>query len=296
MGAGLLANAVIQSIYSVTDAQLSRASPLPHGFCSDCETSASLGGGTFVLDLGEVFLAQLRQILGAVAAAEVFQGTAHTVQLAVHRLQVIQQLTDGTRYRVRHVFADAIGIEADLLGHGLALGLLLITHFRLDDDPPRNTDNRCARRYSLGHHSIGADLGARTHGKRTEHLRARPDYNAIFQRRVALAFVPGCATQGHALVKGHVITNLEIVDLQKRVYSPDFACAPAPDLKEVRCYFQRADLVWDVDTVFDVRPMNCFGGKGEPISGGVYLESPGERDIRLEKEAKRKAAAKKGAR
>ncbi len=121
---------------------------------------------------------------------------------------MIQQLTDGTRYRVRHVFADAIGIEADLLGHGLALGFLLITHFRLDDDPPGNADNRCARRYSLGHHSIGADLGARTDGKRTEHLRARPDYNAIFQRRVALAFVPGCAAQGHALVQGHVITNL----------------------------------------------------------------------------------------
>ena len=119
--------------------------------------------------------------------------------------------------------------------------------------------------------------------------------------QVAVTFPAARAAKGgrpyeYEVTARHVITNLEIVDLQKRVYSPDFACAPAPDLKEVRCYFQRADLVWDVDTVFDVRPMNCFGGKGEPISGGVYLESPGERDIRLEKEAKRKAAAKKGAR
>ena len=63
---------------------------------------------------------------------------------------------------------------------------------------------------------------------------------------------------------------------------------------EVRCFFQRADLVWDVETVFDVRPMNCFGGKGAALSGSVYLESPGEREIRLTKEAKQRKAAKKG--
>ena len=38
-------------------------------------------------------------------------------------LQVIEQLTDGARHRIGHVFADAVGIETDLLGHGLALGL-----------------------------------------------------------------------------------------------------------------------------------------------------------------------------
>jgi len=93
----------------------------------------------------------------------------------------------------------------------------------------------------------------------------------------------------------HIATNLEIIDLQKRVYSPDFAGVSSVGAKDVRCTFQRADLVWDVDTVFDVRPMNCFGGKGAAISGSIYLESPGERDIRLEKEAKAKKAAKKGA-
>lgn len=86
----------------------------------------------------------------------------------------------------------------------------------------------------------------------------------------------------------HRITNLEIIDLQKRVYSPDFATNPVEPTKTVRCDFQRADLVWDVETVFDVRPLNCFGGKGEPISGRIYLESPGEREIRLRNEAKKK--------
>lgn len=90
----------------------------------------------------------------------------------------------------------------------------------------------------------------------------------------------------------HQITNLEIVDFQKRVYAPDFAIAADDERKSVRCFFPRADLVWDVETVFEVRPMNCFGVKGAPISGGIYLESPGEREIRLRNEAKQKAAKK----
>ena len=90
----------------------------------------------------------------------------------------------------------------------------------------------------------------------------------------------------------HVMTNLEIIDLQKRVYAPDFAKAAEAEPKEVHSFFQREDLVWDVDTVFEVRPMNCFGKKGDPITGTIYLESPGEKEIRLCNEAK-KAAAKK---
>lgn len=92
----------------------------------------------------------------------------------------------------------------------------------------------------------------------------------------------------------HMITNLEIVDGQKRVYAPDFAMVSEDGTKDVRCFFQRADLAWDVDTFFDVRPMNCFGGKGEPMSGSVYLESPVERENRLKKEAKQESARRGG--
>lgn len=117
--------------------------------------------------------------------------------------------------------------------------------------------------------------------------------------QVELAFPAAKAVMGarpyeYEVTARHIVTNLEIVDGQKRIYSPDFASGPASDLKEVRCFFQRADLVWDVETVFDVRPMNCFGGKGAAISGSVYLESPGEREIRMTKEAKQRKAAKKG--
>lgn len=79
----------------------------------------------------------------------------------------------------------------------------------------------------------------------------------------------------------HMVTNIEIIDGQKRVYSPDFASCSDDLATEVHAYFQRADFVYDVDIVFDVRPMNSFGVKGAAISGGIRLESPGEREKRL---------------
>src|SRR5471032_93785 len=169
--------------------------------------SPSLGCGVFALDLSEVFFAQLRQIFRTIAAAQLLQRAAHAVQLAVDCLQVVKQLPNGTRHGVRHVFADAVSIEADLLSHGLALGFMLVADFRLDDDPPRNAHNGGARRHGLGHHSIGTYFGTGTHRKGTEHLGARPYHHAITQSRVALAFIPGGAAQRHAFIQGHVITD-----------------------------------------------------------------------------------------
>ena len=114
---------------------------------------------------------------------------------------------------------------------------------------------------------------------------------------IVVSFPSAEATKGvrayeYEVTARHQITNLEIVDFQKRVYAPDFATVPQDGGKTVRCFVQRADLVWDVETIFEVRPMNCFGAKGAAIAGRLYLESPGEREIRLRDEAKRKAAAK----
>src|SRR5450830_766386 len=172
-GGGLLAIATDQSMYWVTDIPLSGASPLPQGISADRETSAGLGGG-FVFDLGEVLFSQLRQVFRTVATAQFLQRATHAVQLAVYRLQVVKQLADGTGHRVGHVFADAVGIEADFLGHGFTFGFLLITDFRLDDDAPWNTNHGRPRRHGLGHHRIGADLGPGTHSERAKHLGARP--------------------------------------------------------------------------------------------------------------------------
>ena len=109
--------------------------------------------------------------------------------------------------------------------------------------------------------------------------------------RVMLSFPSAKAVGGlrpyeYEVTARHVITNLEIIDLQKRVYAPDYAAAAA-EPGEVHCFFQRDDLVWDNEIVFDVRPLNCFGKKGDAISGSIYLESPGEREIRLRNEAKK---------
>src|SRR3990167_9088770 len=154
----------------------------------------------------EVLVTQLRQILGAVVTAQGLERAAHTFQPPIHRMQVIEQLTNGARYRVRHVLTHAIGIETELLGNSLALGFLLIVSF--DDDPPRDANRRSARRHLLGHHGIRADLGARADRERPQHLGTSSDHHTIFQRRMALTLVPTGAAKGYTLVKSDVIADL----------------------------------------------------------------------------------------
>ncbi len=120
---------------------------------------------------------------------------------------MVEHLANGPGHRVGHVAADAIGVEADLLGHGLAPGLEL-TVFALDDDPPRNAHRSSAGRHRLGDHRIGADLGPGTDGERPQHLGAGADHHAVLQGRVALALVPAGATQGHALIQRDIVADL----------------------------------------------------------------------------------------
>src|SRR5207253_7212587 len=155
---------------------------------------------------GEVFFAQFRQVFGAVITAQILERTTHAFETTVYGLQVVEQLTNGPRNRVRHVFADAISIEAEFFRHRLALGFLLV--IGLHDDPPRNADHRCTGRHRLGHHRIGTNLGPGTDRERPENLGARPYHYAVFQRRVALAFIPAGAAEGHTLVKRDVIADL----------------------------------------------------------------------------------------
>src|SRR5471030_1741811 len=158
-----------------------------------------------VLDAIEHFVAQGWQLLGAVVTAQALERAAHVFQSRIDRLKVIEQLADCPGDRVRHVLADAISIETELFSHGLALGFCLF--IGLDDDAPRNTHHRGTGRHSLGHHRVGTDLGARPDRKRPQHLGTSTHHYTRLQGWMALAFVPAGATQGHALVKRHVVAD-----------------------------------------------------------------------------------------
>src|SRR5690606_8369665 len=106
----------------------------------------------------------------------------------------------------------AVGIEADLLGHGLALavqfGVPRLLALIANNDTTGNTHHGGTGRYRFGHHRIGTDLGPGAHGEGPEHLGPGTDHYTVLQGWMALALVPAGATQGHALVQGHVITDL----------------------------------------------------------------------------------------
>ena len=120
-------------------------------------------------------------------------------------MHVIQQQVNRFGHRVRHVVADTIGLETDLLGHFLAS--LFFLGQRMANHPARDTDHRRPFRHFLGNHRIGADLGILVHRKRPQHLGSRTNHHTVFQGRVALALAPAGATQGNAVIQGHVITD-----------------------------------------------------------------------------------------
>src|SRR5690606_7093970 len=154
-----------------------------------------------VLYLDKILVTQGRQL--AAGITERLEREVHLLQAAIHGMQMIKHLTDRLGHRVRHVLAHRIGIETVLFGNGLALGLLLTGG--LDHHPARIADHGDTRRYRLGDHRVGADLGAGADGEWPENLRAGADDHAVFQGWVALALVPTGAAQGHAVVEGHVV-------------------------------------------------------------------------------------------
>ncbi|MBR4653974.1 MAG: hypothetical protein IKO72_11505 [Kiritimatiellae bacterium] len=54
--------------------------------------------------------------------------------------------------------------------------------------------------------------------------------------------------------------------LQKRVYSPGIYLPPGKEPPKVTCPFLRNELYYDLPLVFEVRALNCFGAKGDPIA------------------------------
>ena len=127
-------------------------------------------------------------------------------------MHVIEHRVHGARDRIGHVLAHAVGIEAELLLHGLAafrVDRRLLRHIRLGalDDLAGNADDGGTGRHFTRDHGIGADLGAGTDGERAENLGAGTDDDTIAEGRVALAGVPGGAAEGDAVIEGHVIAD-----------------------------------------------------------------------------------------
>src|SRR3546814_11053220 len=92
----------------------------------------------------EVCFSQLRRVHGAIIAAQSLERATRALQALLYGLSMIQQLPNGSRDGIRHILADAIGVESDLLGNGLALGFLLIAGF---DDNPSSEVRRVGKEY-----------------------------------------------------------------------------------------------------------------------------------------------------
>ena len=59
--------------------------------------------------------------------------------------------------------------------------------------------------------------------------------------------------------------GIDGIVLQKRAYSPGLFLPPDREPPKVTCPFLRNELYYDLPLIFEVRALNCFGAKGEPI-------------------------------
>ena len=59
--------------------------------------------------------------------------------------------------------------------------------------------------------------------------------------------------------------GIDGIVLQKRAYSPGLFLPPDREPPKITCPFLRNELYYDVPLIFEVRALNCFGAKGEPI-------------------------------
>lgn len=87
----------------------------------------------------------------------------------------------------------------------------------------------------------------------------------------------------------YVEGDLDKVALQKRVYTYQLYRPVEFEEATATCVFARAELPHDVELRFEVRPLNCFGGRGAPIVTTYRIDSD-------ETVARKKAKAKKKAR
>ena len=132
--------------------------------------------------------------------AEPLERRDDLVDAAAFLRRVIDQPVNRERHRIVGIRRDPVCAERRALG----LRLRLCRHH----DARRIADCRAARRHRLHDDRVRTDLRARPDGETAEHLRARTDDHAGFERRVALgAARERRAAQRHALIDRAVIAD-----------------------------------------------------------------------------------------
>ena len=86
--------------------------------------------------------------------------------------------------------------------------------------------------------------------------------------------------------------------MQKRVYTYQLYRPVEFEEATATCVFARAELPHDAELRFEIRPLNCFGGRGAPIMTTHRIDSDetvARRKAKAKKKAKAEAKAKEAA-
>ncbi len=87
----------------------------------------------------------------------------------------------------------------------------------------------------------------------------------------------GCRVFEYEVQAVVLADDVEIATATRRVIAPDFHWPLSKAGKDGICLFNLADLPKDTNIRFDVRPIECFGKKGEAISTPVFTTPNNER-------------------
>ena len=106
----------------------------------------------------------------------------------------------------------------------------------------------------------------------TVDVAERPDgknRNGVACRQIVVTFpsARGESVFDYSVDVEECIADFTRVCVSKRVFSPDAFLGPGGDGGKVECVFAESELPAGRDVRFVVRPFNCWGKGGEPVSG-----------------------------
>ncbi len=119
---------------------------------------------------------------------------------------MIEHAIDGMGHWIGHVLRGTIGLEADLLGDGRTLRILIgpLTH----DQMTRHTDHCGIGWHVLDDNRIGADAGTVANNNGAEDLGTGADDDIVTQRRMTLALLPAGTAQSDTVLQRAIVAYL----------------------------------------------------------------------------------------